>query len=266
MTPLTVQIDDPRAADPRLAGTKMAALAALRQAGLPVPDGFVLTTEASAGQPGTAVTAALEAAYAALCRRAGSPALAVAVRSSATTEDLPGRSAAGIYRTELNVVGAAALLAAVERCWASAASPAASSYWRERAGETRMALGVLPMLRPAAAGVVSSVDPVSGDEDTAVVEAVPGLGDALVSGTATPEHHTVDRPRRAVRDSCPGDHGTVLTPAALIRLLDLLERVEAVLSRPVELEWALPALDVAPTLLQARPLTGLPGSTGRAGQ
>ncbi|MES4889592.1 PEP/pyruvate-binding domain-containing protein [Streptomyces sp. NPDC096012] len=269
---LTVDLDDPGALDAGVAGGKMATLARLRQAGFSVPDGFVLTTAAfalsaaarGAAGPGpvaspTGIPVAVEtqavAGYLRLARRLGTPEPSVAVRSSANTEDTAGRSAAGLYRTELHVTGEATLGAAVARCWAAAFSPAAFAYWGSEAFGTRMALGVTRMVRPRVSGVVFSVDTVTPAPDCALIEAVPGLGDALVDGVTIPEHHTVERVRGTVRDSLPGDGGTLLSPPSLRAVLRLALSIEEVLGCPADIEWALEEDTDEPVVLQARPIT-----------
>src|SRR5690348_8074456 len=119
----------------------------------------------------------------------------LAVRSSATAEDLPGASFAGQQDTILNVTGEEALLDAVRRCWAS--------LWNERAVAYRAANGiddatvalavvVQRMVDAAAAGVLFTANPITGTRHRAAVDAVRGLADALVSGAVDPDHYLVD--------------------------------------------------------------------------
>ena len=183
--------------DAALVGNKATTLATLRRAGFPVPDGVVLTTEAlehaltaaglADGAPQAEVEAmplptGLEEALAAAVRRLGSDRLAV--RSSGVEEDLPDASYAGQYETVLNVP-AEELGTAVRRCWASAFSDRVNAYRRARgsARQAGMAVLIQPMVQADAAGVAFSVDPVTGDQGAAVLNAVRGLGERLVSGT-----------------------------------------------------------------------------------
>src|SRR3712207_1507240 len=119
---------------------------------------------------------------------------AYAVRSSATAEDLPTASFAGQQDTYLNVVGPAAILQHVSRCWASLFSERAVTY-RLRNGldhrTVRMAVVVQRMVFPRAAGVLFTADPVTGNRRVAAVEASFGLGEALVSGRVNADRYEV---------------------------------------------------------------------------
>ena len=119
----------------------------------------------------------------------------VAVRSSATAEDLPGASFAGQQDTYLGIEGGDALLDAIRRCWAS--------LWNERAvayraangiddGSVALAVVVQRMVDARAAGVLFTADPITGRRDTSVIDAIPGLGEALVSGAVVPDHFVAD--------------------------------------------------------------------------
>ncbi len=160
-----------------------------------MPDGFHVTTEAhrrflADGQLAPDLAAEILDAYHAL----GSP--AVAVRSSATAEDQPGASYAGQHDSFLNVLGDAALLEAVRRCWASLTTERAIAY-RGRAGTAEPAAGlavvVQRLVAADAAGVMFTADPVTGDETTIAINAAWGLGEAVVGGQVTPDAFTVDR-------------------------------------------------------------------------
>ena len=126
---------------------------------------------------------------------------AYAVRSSATAEDLPSASFAGQHDSYLNVVGPAAILEHVRRCWASLFTERAVTY-RLRNGfdhrKVRMAVVVQQMVNPAASGVLFTADPVTSNRKVASVEACIGLGEALVSGLVNPDVYTV-RARRGRR-------------------------------------------------------------------
>ena len=119
---------------------------------------------------------------------------AYAVRSSATAEDLPTASFAGQQDTYLNVVGPAAILEHVSRCWASLFTERAVTY-RLRNGvdhrTVRMAVVVQQMVFPQAAGILFTADPVTGNRKVASVEASFGLGEALVSGLVNADIYTV---------------------------------------------------------------------------
>src|SRR5262249_45475015 len=143
---------------------------------------------AAGAMPKAAATAVREA-YA----RMGEP--AVAVRSSATAEDLPDASFAGQMESYLNVRGEEALQSAVRRCSASLWAPRAPAY-RARQGLSRatVSLAVLgqELVAAEAAGVLFTANPVSGHRGQVVIDAVWGLGEALVSGRANPDHWVVD--------------------------------------------------------------------------
>src|SRR3990170_4355227 len=120
----------------------------------------------------------------------------VAVRSSATAEDLPNASFAGQQSTFLNVVGEANVVAAVKACWASLFE-ARAIFYRAQAGYDHMKVGIaVPvqhMVQSERSGVIFTVEPVTSDESKIVVEAVCGLGEAIVSGEVTPDLYVLDK-------------------------------------------------------------------------
>ena len=185
----------------------------------------------------------------------------VAVRSSATAEDLGDAAFAGQQDTFLDVVGAEAVLDAVLGCWASLWTDRAVAY-RTRAGvdhaEVRIAVVVQRLVPAEAAGVLFSANPVTGERGMAVVDAAAGLGEAVVSGLVTPEHWVL-APDGRVLEHAPGDGGgprPLLAPAQLAELAELARRAEEHFGRPQDLEWAL--ADGRLWVVQSRPLTGLP--------
>jgi phosphoenolpyruvate synthase/pyruvate phosphate dikinase len=188
-----VWLDRPAARDAAVLGGKGAGLCRLADAcaGLPgcsVPPGFAVTA-GSVPQP-----AAIAAAYADLGRRCGEAQPAVAVRSSAVDEDGGVASFAGQHDTLLNVRGAGAVWEAVEACRASAASARALEYRRRHGlGAAQVAVVVQAFVVADAAAVAFSVDPVSGEREALVINAVWGLGESLVGGTATPDVYHVRR-------------------------------------------------------------------------
>jgi pyruvate,water dikinase len=190
---------------------------------------------------------------------------AVAVRSSATAEDLPEASFAGQQESYLNVRGEAALLEAVRRCWGSLWTARAMSYRARRSiPPERVSMGVVVQrLVPAdAAGVLFTANPSTGARDELLVDASFGLGEAIVAGEVTPDTYVLDRATGAVRDAVLGEKaamavaapggGTVaeavpetrrreraLADAALRALADLGERSERLFGGvPVDTEWA----------------------------
>ena len=323
---------DVRAAGLPLVGGKAANLGELLAAGLPVPDGFCLTTAAYRQATAAAATAAagsgaadsdggnsplaavhqalrttadgdlaalaalagqargiirnapvppgiedaVAAAYAAL-----GPDVPVAVRSSATAEDLPSASFAGQQDTYLNVVGAAAVVEAVRDCWAS--------LWTDRAVSYRASLGIDPgdvalavvvqrMVDATAAGVLFTANPLTGRRQQAVIDASPGLGEAVVSGAVNPDHFVVDPVKGTVLERRLGDKRIAIRPisgggtrtvavsnggatacltdrqAAELAALGL--RVEEHSGAPQDIEWAIDGGGRL-WLTQSRPITTL---------
>jgi pyruvate,water dikinase len=204
---------------------------------------------------------------------------AYAVRSSATAEDRPTASFAGQQDTYLNVVGPAAILQHVRRCWASLFTERAVTY-RQLGGvdhrEVHMAVVVQRMVFPRAAGILFTADPVTSNRKVASVEASFGLGEALVSGLVNPDVFTVRDgevvtraiavKRRAVHASPTGgtreqaiDPGQreqpVLTDEQVVRLARLGRRIEARFGRPQDIEWCLAGDEFQ--IVQSRPITTL---------
>ena len=162
---------------------------------------------------GIAIPDDLAAAITGALTRLGEHA-AYAVRSSATAEDLPTASFAGQQDTYLNVVGPAAILQHVSRCWASLFTERAVTY-RLRNGfdhrKVQMAVVVQQMVFPDAAGILFTADPITGNRKVASVEASFGLGEALVSGLVNPDATRCatarSSPRRSPRSSWPSTPG-----------------------------------------------------------
>jgi hypothetical protein len=296
---------DEAGADLATVGGKGASLATLRRAGLPVPSGFHVTTaayrrfvahhdlqdrivSAAATAAGSTeisalfaghevpdeIAAPIRAAYTAL----GEP--AVAVRSSATAEDLPGASFAGQQDTFLDVRGADAVVDAVRRCWASLWTARAIEY-RRREGidpaDVALAVVVQELVDADAAGVLFTADPVTGATDRMVVNATWGLGESLVGGQVTPDELVLDAATGAVRARRTGDKEVmtvrtsdgpaerpvpderrrlpVLDDDRAAELTALGRRIAAHYGRPMDVEWTL--VDEKFAIVQARPITGL---------
>jgi phosphohistidine swiveling domain-containing protein len=260
---------DVTARDGAIAGGKGANLGELLRAGLAVPEGFIVTTEAyrrvaseldaedaaraRARLAGTTipddVAAAVRAAYRAL--GAG----LVAVRSSATAEDLPEASFAGQQDTFLGVEGEDDLLDAIRRCWASLWNERAIAYRRSHDIEGHglaLAVVVQRMVDARAAGVLFTADPVTGRRRRAVIDAVAGLGDRLVSGAANPEHFVVDPASGEVLER----RGAVLDDTSLRELAAAGARIETHYGRPQDIEWAIDRAG-ALWIVQSRDITTL---------
>jgi len=322
-------------------GGKGASLARLVAAGLPVPDGFHVTTAAyrrfvaennlqpgilaaletvEIGQPATLeaasraigesfaaaqtppdVAGAIALAYAGLAGR--DPLVAVrpqngdsgraqsdlpkkvaeplAVRSSATAEDLPEASFAGQQDTFLNVDGYGEVLDAVKGCWASLWTARAIGYRaRQGIGTEGLSLAVVvQLLVPAeAAGILFTANPVTGRRDQAMISAAWGLGEAVVGGLVTPdaivvdkaggvvlEHQIADKQVMTVRSNggteeqpVPTDlrRAPVLDDETAVELVRLGVQIEELYGLPMDIEWAL--ADGKLSIVQARPITALP--------
>ncbi|WP_329459988.1 rifamycin-inactivating phosphotransferase [Streptomyces sp. NBC_01497] len=204
---------------------------------------------------------------------------AYAVRSSATAEDLPTASFAGQQDTYLNVVGPAAILRHISRCWASLFTERAVTYRRRNGVDDRtvqMAVVVQQMVFPHAAGVLFTADPVTGNRQTAVVDAGFGLGEALVSGLVNPDVFTVRHGEvvakaiaakaramcalpaggtREVPIDSQRQEQPALTDAQAVRLVQLGRRIEAHFGCPQDIEWCLADDDFH--IVQSRPITTL---------
>ena len=184
---------------------------------------------------------------------------AYAVRSSATAEDLPTASFAGQQDTYLNVVGPAAILQHVGRCWASLFTERAVTY-RLRNGfdhrKVHMAVVVQQMVFPQASGILFTADPVTGNRKVASVEACFGLGEALVSGLVNADVYQV-RDGEVVAKSVRlrNERAPALTDAQVVRLAQLGRRIEAHFGRPQDIEWCL--VDDDFQVVQSRPITTL---------
>jgi pyruvate,water dikinase len=181
---------------------------------------------------------------------------AYAVRSSATTEDSATASFAGQHDSFLNVVGANAVLDHVRRCWASLFTEQAVTYrvrhgFDHRAAE--MAVVVQQMVAADAAGVLFTADPIDGNRTVVSIEAVAGLGEALVAGTVSPDGYRV-RSGAVVDRTIIGEHA-VLTDAQVLDLAALGRRIEAAFARPQDIEWCLAGGELA--VVQSRPITTL---------
>jgi pyruvate,water dikinase len=286
------------------------------QAGLPVPDGFVITAPAYRQIVETAglvdriddllldldrndcealqraepqiralfarvtIPAELEGIIVEHYRQLGEDA-AVAVRSSATAEDLAGASFAGQQETFLNVAGEEALLDAVRNCWSSLFTAQAIFYRCQRGfddQEVSMGVVVQKMLNPEKSGVSFTVDPVLRNRNHMVIEGVWGLGEGIVSGEITPDHYKLDRETFEIvfefvpdkktmfcrdraggvtRQSVPDEKvsARVLSDDELRRLVELGNQIEAHFGCPQDIEWGVK--DGTIHLLQSRPITCL---------
>ncbi|TNF86437.1 MAG: hypothetical protein EP301_08620 [Gammaproteobacteria bacterium] len=302
-----------------LVGGKTQGINRLIRAGLPVPEGFCLTTHAfemfmqklefsglrKLNDPALAMPTAGRLRQAILDAEVPEPlpsltatglkttiyskradpdqAVPLAVRSSATAEDLPGLSFAGQQASYLNVVGLHDLLEAIKGCWASLYTERAMRY-RQRAGlahdDVAMAVVVQRMVSAEAAGVMFTANPLTGARGEIVINANYGLGETVVSGAVTPDTFTLDRESlrltgtllgsKSIRTQPVGTSGTdeetvpeadryqpVLSEPVLRQLAELGIAAEAAADgEPQDLEWAFASGQCH--LVQSRPITSLP--------
>jgi len=297
-----------------IVGGKAANLGVLTRAGLPVPRGVCVTTEAyrqvagSAGierwldelakTPASDVDRLAELAAKIRSAIVAAPmpdsiaraildgyallgaAVPVAVRSSATAEDLPFASFAGQQDTYLNIVGPEAVLDATRRCWASLWTDRAVAYRATNGIDhktVRLAVVVQKMVDSAVAGVLFTANPVTGKRRQAVIDASPGLGEAVVSGAVNPDHFVVDTATGEILERRIGDKKVVIrsrrgggtehvksssaseaciTDAQIRALAALGDCVEKHYGSPQDTEWAFDAEGFL-WLTQARPITTL---------
>ena len=311
--------------DLSIAGGKGANLGALLQAGLPIPGGFVVTTDGYRAFMKTNHLdadlrrildstqmddlAALESASDRIraCFRIGQIPFpladeirqayltmpeqprAVAVRSSATAEDLPDLSFAGQQDTYLNILGEEALLDAVVRCWASLWTARAIGYRARNAisqGDIALAVVVQKMVQSDVSGVLFTANPLTGTRSETIIEATFGLGEALVSGQVEPDHYTVDTvsglilrktlgaKALAIEGRAEGgtrtieqdqSHCQALIDEQILALTRLGQQAAAHFGVPQDIEWAW--ADGRMYIVQSRPITSLyPLPTNVAGE
>jgi pyruvate,water dikinase len=313
--PLVIALDD-ATVTLELVGGKGASLARLAAAGLPVPAGFHVTTAAYqrfvaehglqqqivaaasavvVDEPATLdqaarqieglfaqadlpadICEAIQQAYA----RLGDGDLAVAVRSSATAEDLPEMSFAGQQESYLNLRGAANVLQAMKRCWASLWTARAIGYRARHGiapGDVSLAVVVQELVPADAAGILFTANPLTGARDQLLINAAWGLGEAIVGGLVTPDTVIVDKASAALVEQqisrkdvmtvrtatgtreqpVPDDlrDRAVLNPAHVVQLAQLGRRIEQLYGQPMDIEWALH--DDRLFIVQARPITTL---------
>lgn len=239
-------------------GIKAANLAALLQAGFDVPDGVILRTHVHAqaignGRDSDAASVLTEIRNELVDALASFGSGLLAVRSSSPREDLAEGSFAGQYETVLNVNGFAEVEKAVRLCWESASSPQVTTYRRERrVAAAPMAVLIQRMVDARASGVAFSANPVTGLRSEIVINAVPGLGDRLVSGEVSPDQWTVHDGRA----ESAGTPHQAINQSQVLAIAELTRSVETHFGVPQDVEWAIE--DGRVVVLQARPITALP--------
>ncbi|MCC5830822.1 MAG: hypothetical protein JJU36_15355 [Phycisphaeraceae bacterium] len=309
----TRHLADLRATDIATAGGKGASLGAMLRSGLPVPEGFVVVTRAYemfvqhngltkpvralvengfGYDPDTLTAAVQELKQAFLAGEIPGDVQSeitrayeklgdglVVVRSSATTEDLPGASFAGQHDSFLNIEGIDAVCDAVRHCWASLWNPRAVSY-RKHAGldtaDVAIAVVVQRMIDAQKAGVLFTANPIDHRRDRMLLSASFGLGEAVVAGEVTPDQWVLDTAGRIVSHRISDKKtitvregkGTINRPMPegqrraltlddhqVKALADLGQRAQAYFDHPQDIEWAMDAHAIH--LVQSRPITSL---------
>jgi rifampicin phosphotransferase len=310
-------------ADPRatleMAGGKGASLARLMTAGLPVPGGFHITTaayrqfveqnglqprileiltSADMNQPSTLerasrqiqelfehaqapveIEAAIEHAYVGLLEMEPP----VAVRSSATAEDLPELSFAGQQETFLNIRGIQDVQEAVKRCWGSLWTARAIGYrMQHKINQEAVSLAVVvqELVFADAAGIMFTANPINGKRDEAVINAAWGLGEAIVGGLVSPDTIVADKvtgkikqydvaektvitvlTEKGTREDQLSDErrrSKVLNEAEVVELVGIARRIESYYGSPQDIEWC--RANGKFYIVQSRPVTTLPAA------
>ncbi len=217
--------------------------------------------------------------YQELCKNAGKENMAVAVRSSATAEDLPGASFAGQQDTFLNV-NQKNLLESVKKCWSSLFTPRAIVYRKEKGFsiyDVLISVAVQELIYSYASGVMFTIEPVSGAKDKIVINASLGLGEAVVSGQVTPdeyvvdkgtfqivEKHVVKKGKQIISDKKTGTKWEIIpkelqdrqaiTDEQIVRIAQYGIQIEKHYGVPQDIEWAIDDRGNI-FILQARPET-----------
>ena len=208
----------------------------------------------------------IRSAYKALCTKTKLANVFVAVRSSATAEDLPDASFAGQQETFLNTRGENELLENTVRCWSSLFTPRAIFYRTEkgfRHEDVLLSVGVQEMVNSKCAGVTFTINPVTGQQDQIVIEGNWGLGESVVSGAVNPDHYEVDKNTlkitektiakktiEYIRDTKTGktihakvpanrQEASCLTDQEISRLAELAKRIEQHYGKAQDIEWAI---------------------------
>lgn len=224
---------------------------------------------------------AIGAAYVELGKRVGEENPYVAVRSSATAEDLPDASFAGQQDTYLNVQGAETIIAKVKECYASCFTDRAV-YYREKQGfdhiEVALSAVVQMMVFSKSAGVMFTVNVATGDDNNILIEAAFGLGEYVVQGTVTPDNYTISKHDNKIIDRCVNEQDIMLvrkkggdceeipvpeelrkvqtlTDEQILELADYAKKIEKHYGCYMDMEWGVDERTNKIWILQARPET-----------
>ncbi|MEM3407145.1 MAG: phosphoenolpyruvate synthase [Nitrososphaerota archaeon] len=224
-------------------------------------------------------------AYKQLSKKVGAVEVSVAVRSSATAEDLPDASFAGQQDTFLNVSGESEVLEKVQKCWSSLFTPRAIFYRTQKGfphEKVLISVAIQKMVNSRSAGVMFTINPVTGDRNQIVIEGNWGLGESVVSGSVSPDDFIIDKNNfniiekristktvEYIRDPKTGKtiHATVpperqnipcLSDEEIVYLAKLAKRIEEHYGRPQDIEWAIDKDGKFPDnvfIVQSRPET-----------
>ena len=224
---------------------------------------------------------AIGAAYVELGKRVGEENPYVAVRSSATAEDLPDASFAGQQDTYLNVQGAETIIAKVKECYASCFTDRAV-YYREKKGfdhiEVALSAVVQMMVFSKTSGVMFTVNVATGDDNNILIEAAFGLGEYVVQGTVTPDNYTISKHDHKIIDRCVNEQDIMLvrkkggdceevqvpeelrkvqtlTDEQILELADYAKKIEKHYGCYMDMEWGVDERTNKIWILQARPET-----------
>lgn len=224
---------------------------------------------------------AIGAAYVELGKRVGEENPYVAVRSSATAEDLPDASFAGQQDTYLNVQGAETIITKVKECYASCFTDRAV-YYREKQGfdhiEVALSAVVQMMVFSKTSGVMFTVNVATGDDNNILIEAAFGLGEYVVQGTVTPDNYTISKHDHKIIDRCVNEQDIMLvrkkggdceevqvpeelrkvqtlTDEQILELADYAKKIEKHYGCYMDMEWGVDERTNKIWILQARPET-----------
>lgn len=224
---------------------------------------------------------AIGASYVELGKRVGEENPYVAVRSSATAEDLPDASFAGQQDTYLNVQGAETIIAKVKECYASCFTDRAV-YYREKQGfdhiEVALSAVVQMMVFSKTSGVMFTVNVATGDDNNILIEAAFGLGEYVVQGTVTPDNYTISKHDHKIIDRCVNEQDIMLvrkkggdceevqvpeelrkvqtlTDEQILELADYAKKIEKHYGCYMDMEWGVDERTNKIWILQARPET-----------
>ena len=233
--------------DIALVGGKGASLGEMINAGIPVPNGFIITTEAyQKPLDEREIFKAFDSLNA----------TKVAVRSSATSEDSQNTSWAGQLETYLNVTRNN-LIKSIKKCWASLDSPRAISYAQENnlnQDKQKVAVVIQKMIDSKISGVMFSANPVTSDKNQIMIEACFGLGEFLVQGLVTPDNFLVCKKNFQIIKKTINLN--TLSDNQIIELAKLAVHIEKHYNFPQDIEWAIDK-DNHIFILQSRPITTL---------